>query len=213
MSTLPPAIDGNRNNNDEATSGMNAFGPCTSLSVILLVATALLIAGCGSSSSTHSASIAGSSGAIIHRPMPGTGGGTVNDDNRARADSGGRRTSSVGSAELNPCTLVTEVQAKAIVGKPIETPQEAPLGPTCIYQSPGSKSSVTLSVESIDFAKLKGQMRNRTRVKIGKHTVYCGIYGQPATFVPLSHGRVLNVVGPCALGTRFAAAALPRLSP
>jgi hypothetical protein len=145
--------------------------------------------------------------------MAGTGGGTANDDNRARADSGGGTAASAGSAKLNPCTLVTEVQAKAIVGKPIETPQEAPLGPTCIYQSPGSKSSVTLIVESIDFAKLKGQLKKRTQVKIGKHTVYCGIYGQTATFVPLSGGRVLNVVGPCAVGIRFAAAALPRLSP
>jgi hypothetical protein len=40
---------------------------------------------------------------------------------------------------------------------------------------------------------------------------YCGNFGEPTTVVPLSRDRVLNVHAPCALGTRFAGAALARL--
>jgi hypothetical protein len=107
---------------------------------------------------------------------------------------------------------VSKSEAQAIIGGPIATPQEAPLGPTCIYQPLGAKSFVTLTVESIDFAKVRSQLRNRRRVTVGHRTAYCGDYGKPMTFVPLANGRVLNVTAPCAVGTRFAAKALSRLN-
>ncbi len=193
----------------------------------LFAAAALLIAACGGSSSTHTAtasdgqSAAGKSahstawlhrdvvsdGAITQRPMRGTGGRAINDDNPGRADSGGGR-----ATGQNPCALVPRAEAQAIVGRPIDAPVEAPLGPTCIYRSPGAKTLITLAVESVDFPKIRSQIRNRTRIEVGGRTAYCGDYGQSTMFVPLPGGRVLSITAPCAVGARLAAKALPRLS-
>jgi hypothetical protein len=202
----------------------SAWLPC----VIPLAAVALLIAACGGSSSTRSAaarvgrSASGEAipykaaqihrdvvrnGLVTHRAMRGTGGAEINDDNPRRADSGNETARS-----QNPCTLVSRAQARAIVGRPIAAPVEAPLGPTCIYRPAGAKNFIILTVESIDFATIRAHIRNRTRFDVGGHTAYCGTYGQPTTFVPLAGGRrVLSITAPCAIGSRFAAKALSRL--
>lgn len=194
----------------------------------LFATAALLIAACGGSSTTHSTATAPtgqsasaepgahttaqlhrdavSSGVHTQRPLRHTGGSEINDDNPGRADSGN------GTATgQSPCVLVSKAQAQAIVGGPIATPQEAPLGPTCIYQPLGAKSLITLAVETVDFAKTRSQIRHLTRLTVGGRTAYCGDYGRPTTFVPLAGGQVLNITAPCALGIRFAAEALPRL--
>jgi len=194
---------------------------------ILFVAAALLISGCGSSSPTRSAaSTSGQSasseavahktprvnrdvvtrGVVTHRPMAGTGGGEINDDNPGSADSGRGKVTG-----QNPCTFVSKAQAQAIVGRPIDALVEAPLGPTCIYQSPGAKSAITLTVESIDLTKIQPHIRNRRRVKVEGRTAWCGDYGQPMTLVPLAGRRVLDITAPCAIGIRFAVIAMPRL--
>ena len=69
-----------------------------------------------------------------------------------------------------------------------------------------------MTVESIDFAKIKAHIRNRTQFGVGGHIAYCGVYGQPTVFVPLTGGRILTITAPCVTGVRFAATALPRLS-
>lgn len=213
------------------------FRPCAKpLCAIGLSAAALLIAACGGSSSTRSATTpivhsaattsqsatasksipyadtkAGrdvvSTGVVTHRPLNGTGGGEINDDNPGRADTGGH--SATGRSD--PCTLVSRAQAQAIVGKPIGAPVDAPLGPTCIYQPAGAKSFITVAVESIDFSTIKPLIHNRTQSTIDGRAAYCGTYGQPTTFVPLSNGRTLDIAAPCSVGVRFAAEALPRL--
>jgi hypothetical protein len=199
---------------------------------VLLGASALLIAACGGSSSMspRSASASGgpiafhrdvvSSGAVTRRAIPGTGGSATNEESPGKVGeavngkSPGRVDSGQGGAgaQTNPCRLVSKAQAQAILGRPIADPQEASLGPTCIYEPLGSKRFTTLTVESIDFAKLRGEIRNLKRVGLGgRAAAYCGDFGEPTTFVPLAHGRVLNVTAPCAVGVRFAARALPRL--
>jgi hypothetical protein len=147
-----------------------------------------------------------SNGVVTHRPKRGTGGSEINDDNPARADSGNGK-----AAGQNPCTLVSRAQAQAIIGRPIATPQEAPLGPTCIYRPVGTNGLITIAVESLDIAKVRSQIRNLRRVAVSGRTAYCGDYGRPATFVPLAHGQVLNVAAPCAVGTQLAGKALSRL--
>jgi hypothetical protein len=194
------------------------------LGLTLLATSALLIAGCGgSSSATHStaASVAKtataqattkarpdpvSDGVHTQRPMRGTGGDEINDDNPGRADSGNG--TAVGQ---NPCTLVSKAESEAIVNGPIASLREAPLGPTCIYQPVGAKNFITVSVESLDFATLAPQIHHRVRVAIAGHTGYCGNYGRPTTFVLLTGKRVLNIAAPCGVGVQFAARALPRL--
>ena len=150
-------------------------------------------------------------GNSIQRPVAGTGGATANDDNPAgkasRADTGGRPTT---RGEPNPCVLVSGAQAQAFTGKAV-TVKEAPLGPTCIYQESGAKTPVTIAVGRMRFSAIKPHLKKLSQLTIGGRTAYCGVYGAAITYVPLSGNRVLNVAAPCAIGTRFAAAALPKL--
>jgi hypothetical protein len=137
----------------------------------------------------------------VQHPIAGTGGNTANDDNPAgkasRADSGGRPTI---SGEPNPCVLVSEAQARAFTGEAV-TVKEAPLGPTCIYQSSGSKTPVTTAVERVDFSVLKPHIKKLSKLTIGGRPVYCGVYGTAVTYVLLTGNRVLSISSPCALGT------------
>lgn len=146
-------------------------------------------------------------GVAVHRPLHGTGGDEINDDNPGNADSG----SSPAAGQNDPCKLVPKATAQAILAKPILAPQEAPLGPTCIYQPLGERTFVALSVETIDFAQVKPHIRSRVHVEVDGRTGYCGTYGQPTIFVPLGRGKVLTVTAPCSVATRFAAEALRRL--
>ncbi len=205
--------------------------------ITLFALAALLIAACGGSS--HASSVVGSTttpdavggvptsaashspgrshrlsagrdvvstGKVIHRPIRGTGGSEINDDNPGRADSG------TGTATgPNPCDLVSKAQAQAIVGAPVASPQEAPLGPTCIYEARGGKEPITVAVETVDIAKIRPMIHHATRTIFSGHTLYCGDYGRPTTFVPLAHGQVLNVSASCSIGVRFAEKALSQL--
>jgi hypothetical protein len=74
------------------------FSPWPPLACLCAAAAILPISGCGGSSATHPASTKAGSGAVgrdiisngpvIQRPLRGTGGGEINDDNPSRADSG-----------------------------------------------------------------------------------------------------------------------------
>jgi hypothetical protein len=123
-----------------------------------------------------------------------------------------RRQSSHPRSRFTPCNLVTAAQARAIVGAPMLAPLEAAQGPTCVYRTKDGKSFVTLAVQSFDFNKLKPHVRLRQRVEVSKRTAYCGTYGQPMLYVPLSRGRVLTVAAHCAVAERFAAHAVRQLS-
>ncbi len=196
----------------------------------LLVSSLALLSACGSSSSTNKSTGAStghaatseavvisaaktrrdkvSSGVVTQRPLHGTGGGEANDDSPGKADGG----NASATGQSDPCKLVSRAEAQAILGEPIDAPQEAPLGPTCIYQPVGGRSFVTLAVETVDFAHLKPRIRHRKRIKVAGRTGYCGVYGQPTTFVPITSGRVLTITASCNTGTLFSARALPRLN-
>jgi hypothetical protein len=111
-------------------------------------------------------------------------------------------------SSFTPCNLVTASQARAIVGAPMLDPVEAAQGPTCIYRSRDGKSFVTVAVQSLDFKKLKRHIRLRQRIDVSSRTAYCGNYGQPMLYVPLSRGRVLSIGAHCAIAKRFAVKAL-----
>jgi hypothetical protein len=110
-----------------------------------------------------------------------------------------------------PCLLVTKTQAKEIVGAPILEPLQAPQGPTCIYRTKSRKTYITLAVQTVDFAKLRKQIRNARSVSIASRTAYCGTYGKPMLFLPVAGGRVLSIAAPCGTAQRFAAKAAPHL--
>jgi hypothetical protein len=209
------------------------FGSAVNLlCAIQLLAAALLIAACGGSSSrsatapgtpnaANQPSLAGaaksahdpvSNGVVTHHPFPGTGGGQVNDDNPADVPSAADTNVRRAPGPRDPCTLVSTAEAQGILGRPIVTPIEAPLGPTCIYRPAGAGNLVTLTVGSSDFAKVKPHLHNRTEQIIDGRPAYCADYGQATTFVPLAGGRILTVTAPCAVGLRFAGNAVPRLN-
>jgi hypothetical protein len=207
--------------------------PCT----LLLLLGTLLLNACGgsSSTSTHTATQKPSSaradgqpahrstalatgpgahrdtvtnGVVVHRPIDGTGGAEINDDNPGIADSGRGPV----PGKLNPCTLVSQGAAGTILGGAVDPPQEAPLGPTCIYRRSGSTAFITLAVESIAFSTIKHQVRNPSQVSLDGRTVYCGDYGQAIAFAPLAKGQTLEVTASCKMGAQFVVKALPLLA-
>jgi hypothetical protein len=114
-------------------------------------------------------------------------------------------------SRFTPCNLVTAAQARAIIGAPLQEPIEAPQGPTCVYRSRNGKSFVSVAVQTLDFNKLKSRLRVGHRVDVSNRTAYCGTYGQPMLYVPLSHGRVLSVAAHCAVAKQFAIRAVRQL--
>jgi hypothetical protein len=196
--------------------------------IVPFAAAALLLASCGSSTSQQPAqrqaaaphgNDAVSSGAVVQRPAKGTGGAAINDDNPGSADTGGSANTSgnpdtgagTASGRLHPCALISKSQAQAIIGAPLASTEEAPLGPTCIYKPRGAGALVTVAVETIDLAALRRGMRRPVRTVVAGHTVYCAENGQTASYSPIPGGRVLDITAPCPVGARLAALALRKL--
>ena len=109
-----------------------------------------------------------------------------------------------------PCSLVTRDQAREIVGMPIVEPLEAPLGPTCIYQTESGERYVTLAAQDASVERLREQMRDRRAVLVAGRTGYCGTVGGPVLYVPLTDRRTLVVAASCEIARRFAALAVER---
>ena len=106
---------------------------------------------------------------------------------------------------------MTEREAQAIVGKPMQVPVEAPQGPTCIYRPRTGKDLIAVAVQETDFGALRKQIKRVHRVDVGDRTAYCGSYGQPMLYVPLAEGRVLSINAQCDVARGFALKALPHL--
>jgi hypothetical protein len=121
---------------------------------------------------------------------------------------------SSGAKKQNPCMLVSRSEAQTILGKHVGEPVEAPQGPTCIYQPQGSKSLITLAVDSTEFSTTKpqAQLQDRMSVTVRGHAAFCGVSGGPRLIIPLSVGKFLDVAAPCPVAAAFAAKALGRLA-
>jgi hypothetical protein len=111
---------------------------------------------------------------------------------------------------FSPCSLVSTPQAKAIVGSPV-TVLEAPQGPTCIYRGRAADDYVTVAVQTVQFDKLRQELRAIKRLQVGGRRAVCGRYGQPVLYLPLKQARVLTVSARCAVARQFAATALRQL--
>jgi hypothetical protein len=146
-------------------------------------------------------------GSVAKKPARHKGGETAAPARPKTA----RNQKALAAGASQPCLLVTKTQAKAIVGAPILEPLQAPQGPTCIYRTKSGKPYVTLAVQTVNFAKLRKQIRNTRAVPIAGRTAYCGTYGKPMLFLPVAGGRVLSITAPCAMAQQFAAKAAPQL--
>jgi hypothetical protein len=124
-----------------------------------------------------------------------------------------RRQKPLAPAAGRPCSLVTKAQAGAIIGAAVTEPLEAPLGPTCIYQTPRGKPYITLSVQKADLGKLRARLRAPRAVSVAHRTAYCAGAGAKTLYVPVGGGRVLTVSAACTVAARFAALAAPQLTP
>jgi hypothetical protein len=190
------------------------------LALVALAAAAIAVTACGGDAKPPPAPGSAEKPLVGKQPTPGggTAAGRLNEaaSSKAKAKAPGYDAlldsqSSHPRSRFTPCNLVTEKQAQAILGAPLQDPIEAAQGPTCIYRSKDGRSFVTLAVQSLDFAKLKPRLRLSRRVTVGERSAYCGTYGQPMLYVPLSSGRVLSVAGRCEVARRFATRAVRQL--
>jgi len=113
----------------------------------------------------------------------------------------------------NPCALVTKAQAQRILGGKLLDPVSVPQGPTCVYRSRASHIYATISIQAQSFTALRKQLHRAQRVDVAKHRAYCGTYGRPVLYLPLSGGRVLSVAAQCDTAVRLARRAGARLLP
>jgi hypothetical protein len=111
----------------------------------------------------------------------------------------------------NPCALVTRAQAQGILGAKLLDPVVAPQGPTCLYRDRSGQRFATISIQSLSFKALRPRVRRLERVDVSGHTAYCGVYGQPMLYLPISGARLLSVAAPCKIAARFARRAATQL--
>ena len=187
------------------------------LCLIALMAAAAALSACGGSDKP-AAPPGSPENPLVGKPTESTSSGRVNEgraQSKSSAEPGYQklveRQSNKPASRFTPCNLVTRAQARAILGGPIQAPVEAPQGPTCIYRSQSGKTFITLAVQTLDFDRLKKQMRRPQSVAVSNRAGYCGTYGQPMLYVSLSGKRVLSVAAPCPVAKQFAARAVARL--
>jgi hypothetical protein len=170
-----------------------------------IAALAGALGACGSETATSA-----NSASPVTRPSTNEGQGQAKDTKAPGYQALVERQTGKPQSTFTPCNLVTARQAAAIVG-PIAQQVEAPQGPTCIYRSRDGNRFVTLSVQTLDFPKLKQKLQQPQKVAVSDRPAYCGSYGQPMLLLPLTKGRVLSIGGPCGVARKFALKALPQL--
>jgi hypothetical protein len=113
-------------------------------------------------------------------------------------------------AVAEPCRLVSESEAASILEENVSV-SEGLQGPSCIYASSDSAQQVAVVVENGPLSDLRHRPDRASRVEVDGRTGWCLRHGSSSVQVPLGDGRVLDVSGPCAAATRFAALALDRV--
>lgn len=201
----------------------------TLLAAAMLLAATAVLAACGSSSPTAAtpartatATPAGSSTPLVSnrdpvqsnlaspKPDPVHSGTQAVRARPAQFGTDNDEVSPTGAKPIDPCSLVTAAQARAIVGGPVAR-RIGRQGPTCIYTPRHSKQLVTVAVQTTPVSAAARTSRASIRLRLAGRAAYCVNQGQLAMFVPLSGGRVLRVAAACPIAARFATAALPRL--
>jgi len=176
----------------------------------LLIVAAMLLAACGESGSAASGETSSSDHIVKSSDRISEASSTPSE---ARFPEGEENdeVSPTGAGPVRPCSFVRGDEASAILGAPVQV-TTGKQGPTCIYETPGSKRMMTLVVERISLPSLRNQASAATRVTVAGRAGWCLRYQSTSLVVPLTEGNVLNVTGPCDAATRFAARAIPRIA-
>ena len=184
-----------RLNGSPRTRSRRLTWPAAAVCAALLIVTA-----CSGHSASHSSSQA-----------PVSAKNTTSSSEPAPARATTTTAAATAAKSANPCTLVTKAEAQIIIGRPIEAPQEAAQGPTCIYRTPDSATFITVAVVTQNFGQIKTLIKNLNQVSGLGHEAYCGDYGRPTLYVLLSTNTLLTITAPCPAAERFAVKALARL--
>lgn len=169
---------------------------------------AVLVAGCGGSSEATAKDT--SSGPIVKSldKVTDTGGSTEIKTGEFPNGADTDEVSVSGTKPVKPCRLVSAAEADRILGGNVHK-QEHLQGPTCVFI--GSGRQVSMVVMELPLQPLVDGARSSQALRIAGHKAYCLRYETSSVVAAVSHGRVLQVTGPCPAGVRFAAAALPRI--
>jgi len=177
--------------------------------VLMLVASMLFVA-CGESESP-TADDAASSDYIVKSTDRISATASAPSEARFPEGEDNDEVSPTGAGPVKPCSFVPRDEASAILGAPVQV-TTGEQGPTCIYETQGSKRVMTLVVERISLPSLRNHASAATRVAVAGRAGWCLRYQSTSLVVPLAEGNVLNVTGPCEAATRFAARAIPRIA-
>jgi hypothetical protein len=178
--------------------------------LILAIAATIVLAACGGSGSSTTGEVSSTCYIVKSSDPIST---TTNKPSvpLQSAEVDNDEVSPTGAAPVRPCDLVSKGEASAILGAPVLV-TTGPQGPTCIYETPGSKQVMTLVVERISLPSLRNQAKTAKPVSVAGRDGWCLRYGSTSLAVPLGEGSVLDITGPCNVATQFAAHALPHIA-
>ena len=198
------------------------------LLVAVLVAGITVMSGCGGSQATEAGAVAtlpGGTANPLHARVPTSsrdalpleGGSRAGTHARARhayyaraAKAGPDNPSATPLSGVagRPCSLVSQAEARTILGRPVATPHVAPLGPSCIYQTSDGKKMVAITLQRRDFSKLHSQVPALQKFPGLGQQAFCG---GSVLYVRVGAVEVLQVTGPCMMVSGFATQALRQL--
>ncbi|MGO9961597.1 MAG: hypothetical protein ACLP50_37430 [Solirubrobacteraceae bacterium] len=115
------------------------------------------------------------------------------------------------AAPLNPCRLVDRARARAILGGELVAEREAPLGPTCLFETRHPAQDITMTIELALFHRTVHELHRAASVAIGGFHAACGTLGRQVLYVSLGEERVLTIDAPCEVAKELAVSALTYL--
>lgn len=124
----------------------------------------------------------------------------------------GRSSDSAQVTVRHPCKLVTQAEAQSALGIPLRPLTEAPLGPTCIFESEQGNIAATLAVEQASVDQLRSRLPQMQATITDGHQGYCGTYGKPTLFVSLTKTSLLVVSAGCGQAEKLATDALAHIA-
>jgi hypothetical protein len=149
-------------------------------------------------------------GVLLAASLVAGAAGCGSDDGKAPVGSPQNPAVAIKPAEKS--TSETGAVPKPGGGKLLD-PVSLPQGPTCLYRGRANHLYATISIQAQSFTTLRKQLHRAQRVDVAKHRAYCGTYGRPVLYLPLSGGRVLSVAAQCDTAVRLARRAGARLLP